>query len=244
MGKTTTKKTTEGRASFNDENSVTGRGTEARQRIVTVAEALFSQQGFDGTSMRQIATEAKLQAASLYYYFPSKEELLWAVWEGGGVELLARAQAAADSPGTTWDRMEVLCIAHIAGLLDWRKANQMLFIMPPWQYPETIRARVIALRDEYESVFASVIEELPLRADVDRRQFRRALFGALSWTLFWYRPEGDPLDVVARQILDLLRNGVDSCQPKVQMTKQLRPNSRSRKSKINDKPNISVRDTD
>ena len=34
-------------------------------------------------------------------------------------------------------------MAHISGLLDWRKANQLLFVMPPSQYPEGIRDRVI-----------------------------------------------------------------------------------------------------
>ena len=37
-----------------------------------------------------------------------------------------------------WQRMETACIAHTTGLLDWRRANQALFIMPPWHYPEAI----------------------------------------------------------------------------------------------------------
>ena len=55
------------------------------------------------------------------------------------------------------------CVAHTTGLLDWRRANQALFIMPPWHYPESIRARVIALRDEYEKIFIGLIDDLPLR---------------------------------------------------------------------------------
>ena len=41
-------------------------------------------------AMRDIAAAAEMQAASVYYYFESKEELLWAVWEKGGLELLHR----------------------------------------------------------------------------------------------------------------------------------------------------------
>ncbi len=192
------------------DSAVTAKGVEARQRIISVAEALFSRQGFDGTSMRHIAAEANMQPASMYYYFPSKEELLWAVWEHGGLELLARARAAAVAGQDPWARMEALCVAHITGLLDWRKANQLLFVMPPSQYPEGIRDRVIALRDEYEQVFASVIDTLPLRADVDRQRFRLTLIGALSWSLYWYRPEGDPPALIARQMLAMLRDGVEA----------------------------------
>ena len=187
------------------------RGDEARQRIIGVAEALFGRQGFDGTSMRQIASDANMQAASLYYHFPSKDDLILAVWESGGLELLERIKAAADHCGTPWERLDALSIAHVAGLLDWRKANQMLFMMPPWQYPEAMRDRVVALRDDYEGVFAEAINELPLRADVDRGLFRLTLIGALSWTLYWYRPDGGTPEHIARAILSTLRTGVEVC---------------------------------
>ncbi len=211
MGKTSTVTSQRAAKPTGDSDSaVTAKGIEARQRIISVAESLFGRQGFDGTSMRHIAAEASMQAASMYYYFPSKEELLWAVWEHGGLELLARARAAAASRTDPWARMEALCVAHLSGLLDWRKANQLLFVMPPSQYPEKIRDRVIALRDEYEQVFASVIDGLPLRAGVDRQRFRLTLIGALSWSLYWYRPGGDPPALIAKQMLAMMRIGVEA----------------------------------
>ena len=126
------------------------KGEQAKTRIISVAEALFNKQGFDGASMRDIATAAKMQPASVYYYFESKEELLWAVWEKGGLELVNRVIDAIADKTDPWQRMETACVAHTTGLLDWRRANQALFIMPPWHYPDGIKARVIALRDEYE----------------------------------------------------------------------------------------------
>jgi AcrR family transcriptional regulator len=50
-----------------------------RQRILQVALSLMSQKGVDGTSMRDLASAAGLNVASLYHYFPSKRELLEAV---------------------------------------------------------------------------------------------------------------------------------------------------------------------
>src|SRR5580765_6346444 len=67
------------------------KGAQAKARIISEAETLFNQQGFDGASMRDIAAAAEMQPASVYYYFESKEELLWAVWEKGGIELLNRS---------------------------------------------------------------------------------------------------------------------------------------------------------
>src|SRR5258708_16248531 len=129
------------------------KGAQARARIISVAEALFNKQGFDGASMRDIAAAAEMQPASVYYYFESKEELLWAVWEKGGLELLHRVVAAIANKTDPWQRVETACVAHTTGLLDWRRANQALFIMPPWHYPESIRPRFTPLRHQYHKIF-------------------------------------------------------------------------------------------
>lgn len=55
-----------------------------RQHILDTALALMSQRGVDGTSMRDLATAAGLNVASLYHYFPSKRDLLVAVLEEHG----------------------------------------------------------------------------------------------------------------------------------------------------------------
>lgn len=190
------------------DGSVLTKGAQAKARIISEAETLFNQQGFDGASMRDIASAAEMQPASVYYHFESKEELLWAVWEKGGVELLERVKSAIADKTEPWERMETACIAHTTGLLDWRRANQALFVMPPWHYPESIKARVIALRDEYEAIFIGLIDDVPLRKGVDRRYLRLSLIGALSWSLFWFKKERDTPSAIAKQILSLLRAGV------------------------------------
>src|SRR5580704_3109711 len=191
------------------DKSLLSKGAQAKARIISEAEGLFNRQGFDGASMRDIAAAAEMQPASVYYYFESKEELLWAVWEKGGVELLNRVSNAIADKTDPWQRMETACIAHTTGLLDWRRANQALFVMPPWHYPESIKARVIALRDEYEKLFIDLIDDLPLRKGVDRRYLRLSLIGALSWSLFWFKKERDTPSAIARQILSMLRAGVE-----------------------------------
>jgi AcrR family transcriptional regulator len=77
-------------------------GTSTRGRILDIALSLMSQRGVDGTSMRDLASAAGLNVASLYHYFPSKRELLEAVLVEHGFLPLAvtatgtrEAQAAA-----------------------------------------------------------------------------------------------------------------------------------------------------
>ena len=54
---------------------------EKQQAIITIAEKLFSVNGFDGTSVRDIAQEAGVNVAMISYYFGSKEKLMEAVFE-------------------------------------------------------------------------------------------------------------------------------------------------------------------
>src|SRR6202046_2930231 len=56
-----------------------GEGSATRRRILQIALSLMSQRGVDGTSMRDLASAAGLNVASLYHYFPSKRDLLESV---------------------------------------------------------------------------------------------------------------------------------------------------------------------
>lgn len=50
-----------------------------RERILDAAEHLFAEQGFAGASLRNIVREAKVNLATVYYYFSSKQGLMEAV---------------------------------------------------------------------------------------------------------------------------------------------------------------------
>lgn len=72
-----------------------------RQRMLSAAQALFSRQGYAGTSMADLAKELRLSKAALYYHFPSKEEILAALLDGpldDYEELAEKAATGATSP--------------------------------------------------------------------------------------------------------------------------------------------------
>ena len=72
----------------------TGKAEETRARILNAALDLFRSQGFDQTTMREIASEAGVSLGSAYYYFDSKEALVMAFYERASDEILPRIEAA------------------------------------------------------------------------------------------------------------------------------------------------------
>ncbi|WP_423919178.1 TetR/AcrR family transcriptional regulator [Frigoribacterium sp. 2-23] len=62
------------------------RGAETRRRAQKVALELFTRQGYEATSLREIADELGINKASLYYYFASKEAILQSLFDERGTE--------------------------------------------------------------------------------------------------------------------------------------------------------------
>lgn len=91
---------------------------EPRTRILDAALTLMSDQGFAGTSMRQLAAACELNVATLYHYFPSKADLLRSVIaERRYGERLAVDAPYLDAEAPPRDRL--------AGLLEWLWANAL-----------------------------------------------------------------------------------------------------------------------
>jgi AcrR family transcriptional regulator len=61
------------------ESRPTPEHSDTRQRILDVALTLFTEQGYDGTSLREIAQKLGVTKAALYYHFESKDDILLAL---------------------------------------------------------------------------------------------------------------------------------------------------------------------
>ena len=122
---------------------------EAETRLLDSALRLFSQQGYEGTSIREIIEGAGVTRPVLYYYFENKEDLFRRLFETKFSELIARIDSAARGSDTSIDKLKGI----IAGTFELAEENsegvrlilQVLF-SPPQQGPPLDRNRLIRQR--------------------------------------------------------------------------------------------------
>lgn len=176
----------------------------SREKLLAISARRFAKGGFEATSMRDIAGEAGMLAGSMYYHFPSKNELIAAVYESGVAEIGAAVDAAVSRARTPWSRLEAACIAHLDSLLADR-AHAAVMTADLSRLDPRLRRRLVLMRDGYEKRFVELAMALPLAAFMDRTLWRLQLLGALNWTPTWYRPGGKSPAAIARALVAALR---------------------------------------
>ncbi|MFQ5935771.1 MAG: TetR/AcrR family transcriptional regulator [Acidiferrobacterales bacterium] len=187
----------------------TPRQDNRRTQLLDAAAHLFRAHGYHATSMRDIAGAVGMLPGSIYYHFPSKDDLLATVYEEGVRRIAERVDAAIAEEQSPRRQLEAACIAHLEMLLDQSDyAQVVLRVLPDDAAP--IRSRLIALRDEYETRFKHLVMQLDLPPQVNRHYFRLLLLGALNWAQAWYRPGGDSPQTIARQLLRALYQPLDT----------------------------------
>jgi AcrR family transcriptional regulator len=96
---------------------------EAKRRILSEAEALFAERGYEGAGMDELARRAGVNKALIYYYFESKEKLLDAIAEAfalglaadiraSGEELLAMLARREGDPAAIASWFRLACMNH------------------------------------------------------------------------------------------------------------------------------------
>jgi AcrR family transcriptional regulator len=190
-----------------DDIAADGRAAIRRRQVLTVASELFAKRGFEATSIRDIATAAGMMSGSLYYHFASKEDLYIAVQDASVSKIFNAVSGAIAGIADPWERLEAAAIAHAEAILDRSGFRVLVTPLFPPGLDAAVRDQLVAQRDRFERMMETVIADLPLPADIDRRIFQRHYLGAINWIPVWCDPDGPvaPADI-ARQFIRTLRH--------------------------------------
>jgi TetR/AcrR family transcriptional regulator, cholesterol catabolism regulator len=181
----------------------------SRNRIVDAALELFSTRGYEGTSIRDIASAVGMTTASLYYHFSSKDEL-FAIVHGLSIDAMTAAvEAVIVGIEDPWDRLEAAAAAHCATLFETDGTRAILTARLGGGLAGFNDALVVQ-RDAYEKLVQNLIDALVLPADFDRKLLRLHVLGVVNSLPVWFRRDG-PLSAaeIGRQMVRHLRVGLE-----------------------------------
>lgn len=194
-----------------------GDGTKSartRQRILDAAAHVLSRQGYAGTRLTDVAEAAGIQAPAIYYYFPSREDLIEEVMWSGIAAVAKHVQARLDAlpPGATaMDRVEVAVESHLRYQLEISDYTTAA-IRNAGQLPEHIRLRYNAEANRYGDVWRKLIQDAKddgeLRPELEPRAARMLVLGALNWAAEWWNPRRGSLEQVIRTAKVIVRCGL------------------------------------
>ncbi|GGA78944.1 hypothetical protein GCM10011385_36370 [Nitratireductor aestuarii] len=170
------------------------------------AAKLFGSQGFDATTIRDIAAAAGILGGSIYYHFSSKEDIFLAVHSAGIESITAAVLSAIEGIEDPWEQLEAAAVAHCKALLS---SGELPVLVSPY-YSESLkgmRDQLIDQRDRYDKIIAGIVDKLDLPPNINRSVFRLHFLGALNWMPTWYRPHPDkPPAELGRQLVAMLKH--------------------------------------
>jgi AcrR family transcriptional regulator len=189
-----------------------GRPGYDRDTVLRRAIELFIRQGYDATSINDLAVDLGVSKSALYHHFASKEALLSAALDEGLAGLSSAVDAAADATrdGTAYDRLRATVEAAVHILVEHRPAVTLLLRVrgnSPLEQSALERRRHID--EQLARVVRQAAEEGDLRDDVDPEVISRLVFGMVNSLVDWYRPDG-PIspDTIADAVVGVLFRGL------------------------------------
>ena len=165
---------------------------QRREAIVDKAAQLFARSGFQGTSVQDLATACETSKSLLYHYYPSKEDVLYAVMASHIDQLVADVEEVMGSGAAPVDQLSNMIHAfmrHYIGAAD----RQNVLLNELGNLPADKRDVVIEKQrvviDAVQSLMVRIHPTLaanPARARVQTM----LLFGMINWTKTWFHPGG------------------------------------------------------
>lgn len=195
----------------------------SREEIIWAAADVLRRSGYDATTMKDIAAEVNLTAASLYHHFPSKDALLLAVLEAGLEYVIDQIEPIVDSNKPSDQKLREMIGTQIitltgntaVGAAMVFEIRSLMNIKPPSvdasrddkdDYQEFIARRDVffSRRDHFEDLFRCVVREGIENGTfrpVEDGIFTKMLLGANNWVGVWYKESGR---LTGQQIADII----------------------------------------
>ena len=199
--------------------------------MLAAADVLY-RNGYDATTMKDIAGQVNLTAASLYHHFRNRDMLMLAVLEGGIAYVINLMMPILESDQSPADKLREMVRVHVTSVADNTSVGAaMVFeirsLLTLKDTPRNLstfdndahtefltrRDHFFAQRDEFEGLFEQVVQagiDAGDFVDLDTAIFVKAMLGAQNWVPVWFKSGGrltgeDVAERIAETFLRALR---------------------------------------
>ncbi len=184
--------------------------------ILDFATEVFAEKGYEGASMRDLSRLSGISLAGLYYYFDSKEKLLYSIQRHTFTTILDRLQERLSGERDPERRLRIFIHNHVEYALARHNAMKVLS-----HEDDVLKngpgTELAGIKRSYYRICVGLVDDivrlrsrsLAKQPRVNTRTAVMSLFGAMNWLYTWHNPNSDPgADTIARQISDLFLQGV------------------------------------
>jgi AcrR family transcriptional regulator len=173
---------------------------------------MFAEQGFHGTSMRDLGKKLGLMGSSLYSHVVSKDELLVDVVREASSRFQALADEVATMSGTANERLSRLVHGHLHILVE-DPHQARTFLNETRFLPEPERDKAVTMFDRYQQVFRDVLSSGcaagEFRSDLNVQLAANLVLSLLNGTQRWFNVDGAlSVDSLAMEVHFLLTLGL------------------------------------
>lgn len=178
--------------------------------ILAHATEVFCKKGYEGASMRDLSRESGMSLSGLYYYFESKERLLYLIQKHTFTTIVQRLKARLEGVADAEERVRIFILNHLEYFLANQSAMKVLS-----HEAEALKngfaSEVAAIKREYYRICVGLLDDL--KADRGLQFSTRiavlSLFGMMNWIYTWHNPRVDAdAASIAREMSDIFLRGV------------------------------------
>ena len=178
--------------------------------ILTHATEVFCKKGYEGASMRDLSRASGMSLAGLYYYFESKERLLFLIQKHTFTTIVQRLKARLEGVSDPEQRVRIFILNHLEYFLA-NQASMKVLSHEADALKNGFASDVAAIKREYYRICVGLLDEL--KSDRGLQFSTRiavlSLFGMMNWIYTWHNPRVDAdAEQLAREMSDIFLRGV------------------------------------
>ncbi|MEE8046870.1 MAG: TetR/AcrR family transcriptional regulator [Dehalococcoidia bacterium] len=199
--------------------SSTKQRAQTRERILEAAEAVFADNGYHDALVDEIGKRTSMSKGGLYFHFPSKEDLFFAVMDRLANKLVMRAEKAAAKADSPLEAAEA-ALGAVLSALSVQKRLARLLITQGYSMGNAFEAKRAEMFDRFAGVIARELEaakESGQVGDVNTDLASRVWLGAVNevvvhWLFSGGASPKDSAPELKKYLLDSVRGQVKTAQ--------------------------------